>query len=496
VSVHQAGVGQESSAERSRVALARFAAFLEQEGTLVIVVTAFVIALITHLRLALEVDGWMALLSGRVIAQHGLPTHNTLTLWAHGHHWTDQQWLAQFVLYQLERLGGLRLVLLVHAALTAAGLAVAAALARRLGGSARSTNWVCIPVLAAYWRSAVVMRPQSFSYVLFAAVLWLLLDDRGLRSRRIYLVLPLLVLWANLHGSVVVGAALVSLYGLVELVGTLRRSRLDLGARPIVLLIVPWLCLLASPYAASLPGYYREILFSGGFGSYVTEWAPTTLTYWSVPFYLLVVGGLWLLGRSSRQVSAFEALAFLGLIILGFDAGRNCVWLALFALILLPRLLDALRSPAVEPRRLNRILAVAMLVGVVVATGGVAAKSDSWFTQAFPSAASDAAAATAGSNDRIFANEEYADWLIWKHPELAGRLAYDSRFELLTQAQLQAVSRFRGVSGNWLRTAAGYTVFVLDRQLDRDAVRALLRRGVARVVHTDGNVIVLRRTAA
>jgi hypothetical protein len=462
----------------------------------VIVVTAFAIALITHLRISMEVDGWMALLSGRVIAQHGLPSHNMLTVWAHGHTWTDQQWLAQYVLYELERLGGIRLVLLVHAALTAAGLAGAVALARRLGGSARSTTWVCLPVLAAYWRSAVVMRPQTFSYVLFVGVLWLLLDDQRLRSRRIYLVLPLLVLWANLHGSVVVGAALVSLYALVELVETLRRGRHDLGTRPLILLIVPWLCLLASPYAASLPGYYREVLFSGGFGSYVTEWAPTTLTYWSIPFYLLAVGGLWLLGRSSREVSAFEALAFLGLTVLGFDAGRNCVWLALFALILLPRLLDQLRSPAVEPRRLNRMLAVAMLAGVVVATGGVAAKNGSWFTQSFPAAASDTASATARSNDRIFANEEYADWLIWKHPELAGRVAYDSRFELLTQAQLRAISRFRGVSGNWLRTAAGYSVFVLDRQLDRDVVKELLRRGVARVVRTDGNVIVLRRTAA
>src|SRR5262249_13169458 len=162
--------------------------------------------------------------------------------------------------------------------------------------------------------------------------------------------LALLVLWANLHGSVVVGAALVSGYGLLELVGSLRR-RQGLPPRALVLFVAPWLCMFVSPYAASLPAYYREVLFSGGFGSYVTEWAPTTLTYWSVPFYLLVVGGLWLLGRSSRQVSAFEGFAFLGLTILGFDAARNCVWLALFALILLPRLVDTLRSPAVEPRR-------------------------------------------------------------------------------------------------------------------------------------------------
>ena len=57
---------------------------LENDGTVVVVVAAFAAVLITHLRTALAPDGWMALLSGRVVAQHGLPSHDTLTIWAHG----------------------------------------------------------------------------------------------------------------------------------------------------------------------------------------------------------------------------------------------------------------------------------------------------------------------------------------------------------------------------------------------------------------------------
>src|SRR5262245_9493193 len=82
-------------------------AFLEANGTLVLVIGAFAAVLITHLRTALASDAWMALLSGRVVAEHGLPSHDTLTVWAHGHDWVDQQWLAQYVLYELERAGGL-----------------------------------------------------------------------------------------------------------------------------------------------------------------------------------------------------------------------------------------------------------------------------------------------------------------------------------------------------------------------------------------------------
>ncbi len=455
-------------------------------------VAAFGIVLITHLRTALAADGWMALLSGRVVAQHGLPSHDTLTIWAHGRQWVDQQWLAQLLLYGLDRLGGLPLALLVHASLVIAALGGAAALARRRGGSARSATWVAVPVLIAYWPEAVVMRPQSFAYLLFVAVLWLLVDELRQPSRRVYLVLPILALWANLHGSVVVGAAVVSAFAVPAIAASLRSRPRTVHARSLVLLLAPWLCVLASPYATSLLHYYR-LIFSSGFGSYVTEWAPTTLTLAHAPVYLLALGGLWLFGRTGNRASWFEKLAFLGLTLLAFDAVRNAVWLALFSLVVLPRLIDAIRAPAVEPKRLNRLLALAMLALVLVATLGVAFEPESWFTQGYPAAAGNAAVATAGAHGRIFANESYADWLVFEHPQLAGRIAYDSRFELLTSRQLRSVQGFRNLVAGWRGTVRGYSALVLNRQDDARPIAALVRTKEARVVARRGPVVVLRQ---
>jgi hypothetical protein len=473
--------------------LARVGRVLEEDGTVVVVVAAFAAVLITHLRTALAADGWMALLSGRVVAQHGLPSHDTLTIWAQGRNWVDQQWLAQYVLYELDRLGGLQFVLLVHALLVTLGLGGAAVLARRLGGSARSVTWTALPVLVAFWPGAAIMRPQSFAYALFVGVLWLLFDDLRTQSRRVYLVLPLLVLWANLHGSVIVGAALVSGYALVEIASSLWRKPRTVHPRSLVLLVAPWLCMLASPYATQLPHYYRTIL-SSSFGSYVTEWAPTTLTLVHAPIYVLALGGLWLYGRTRGKASLFEQLAFVGLALLAFGAVRNAVWLALFSLIVLPRLMDTLRAPAVEPKRINRMLAIAMIAGVVLATVVVAFQSRSWFTkEQYPVAAENAAATVAGANGRIFANERYADWLVFEHPQLAGRIAYDSRFELLTSRQLRSVTEFRNRVDGWRSTIGGYSVLVLDKADDQQPIRALLRAKEARVVARRGPVVVLQR---
>lgn len=491
--MHQHAASATTEADRRSGLAARVSAGLEENGTLVLVVAAFAAVLITHLRTALAADGWMALLSGRVVAQHGLPSHDTLTVWAHGHQWVDQQWLAQLILYGLDRLGGLQLVLLFHAAIVTAGLAGAAVLARRLGGSARSATWVGLVVMLAFWPGAAVMRPQSFAYLLFVAAAWLLLDKLRQPSRSVYLVLPLLVLWANLHGSAIVGSALVSAFAVAEIADSAWKPPRSVRARSVVLLLAPWLCLLASPYATSLPHYYREI-FSSNFSSYVTEWAPTTLTLLHAPIYLLALGGLWLLGRTRGHASVFETLAFIGLSVLAFDAVRNAVWLALFSLIALPRLLDTLRAPAVEPRRMNRMLAIAMLAGVGVATIGVAFEPISWFTkQQYPAAAENAAAAAAGSSGRVFANEAYADWLVFEHPQLAGRIAYDSRFELLTSRQLSSVTKFRNLVAGWRDTLRGYSVFVLNRDDDAQPIKALLRAKEARIVMRRGSIVVLRR---
>src|SRR5205823_9550553 len=141
---------------------------LEENGLLVIVLGAFAIVLVLALRHELVVDGWMALVSGRWIVQHGLPSHDALTVFAHGHRWIDQQWLAQLSLYGLWRLGGIKLALLVHTLLVTSGIVGAAMFARTRGATALSVTSVAIPVLVAYYPVASVMRPQSLALPLFA----------------------------------------------------------------------------------------------------------------------------------------------------------------------------------------------------------------------------------------------------------------------------------------------------------------------------------------
>jgi hypothetical protein len=282
---------------------------------------------------------------------------------------------------------------------------------------------------------------------------------------------------------------LVSLDGVVGMIQQRRPN-----GRGLALLLAPWACVFASPYGPHLPTYYEKILVGGDFKQFVTEWAPTTLTAQTAAVYLVVLGGFWLIGRAGGSAPLLDQLAFVLTSVLAFEAVRNTVWIGLVALAVLPALVDRLRNaPAEEPARLNRVLSVTILATLVIAVAGVAAKSNGWFTTGFPSAAAKAAATAAGPRGRVYASSPYADWLLWSRPELAGRVAYDARFELLSAAQLRGIAEFQNRVGNWQATARRFSVFVLDPRADHALEQSFRHVLPARVVFSSPQVVVLRR---
>ena len=192
-----------------------------------------------------------------------------------GRPWQDQQWLAHLCGYGLDVLGGLRLVSLVDACLLVGALLIAMVAARRLGGSPTWTTAIAAPVMLLLLPTPV--RSQAFAMPLFAALIWLLARDARQADRRIWLVLPLLALWANVHGSVLLGSALVLLRCAIG-IGIAARTRDARGLRrPLALALAALLAPFASPYGFSLLQYYRATVTSGGFHDLIAEWAGTDL---------------------------------------------------------------------------------------------------------------------------------------------------------------------------------------------------------------------------
>ena len=95
---------------------------------------------------------------------------------------------------------------------------------------------------------------------------------------------------------------------------------------------------------------------------------------------------------------------------------------------------------------------------------------------------------------RVFANERYADWLLFNDPALTGRVAYDIRFELLPKRTFKSIVTFRSEHGyDWQAVTRGYGLLVLDTAGDSGAVTLFEKLHGTRVLYHDRNVVVLQR---
>jgi hypothetical protein len=479
----------------------RLLGWLETQSLFVAGVAGVAIVTLATIPLHLGQDGWLALVGGRYIASHGVPSVDTLNILTHGARWLDQQWLAQLLLYRVDQLGGLFLYGAVYVTLTSVSLGAAIAAARSLGGTERTVLWTLIPSAFLYIAGSFAIRTQGLAYPLFVAVLCLLAREVREPSRwRVYLVLPLLVVWANLHGSVTLGVGLAVLYGITLLVEDVRNHRLRrFRMRTIVFLLVPSLCLFATPYGFSIVSYYRETLLNPTFSQLIVEWRPvTSVMMIAVPCLGLAGAVLWLLGRSWKRTPLFDQLALLLLAAGAVFAVRNISWFGLATLMLLPTCIAGLvneRGAAPRRSRLNLAiasLALAALAGSVIAT---ALRPASWYEHTYNprTLASVEAIVKQDPKARIFADVRYSDWLLWHDPALAGRLAYDTRLELLTARQLRAIAGLGEViAPHAYNILAPFNVLVLDRS---DAFTKLLlsRPGVHVVSKNRDAVIALTR---
>jgi hypothetical protein len=307
---------------------------------------------------------------------------------------------------------------------------------------------------------------------------------------RLALALAILCLWANLHGSVILGAALLALRGAGDLFAEIRARRIP-GLKALAATVLPWPCLLVTPFPLGVPHYYAETVFNPAFGQYLQQWQPSTLSIGSLPLYVLAFGFVWLMARAGSRFSRFEKLAGLVLVAFALLAVRNWVWLALGAVALFPAALDraTTRRPRPVPVALNQVFAMAGLLFTLLA--GVVLASSRSFTTKFPDPAARAVArlAAADPRERIFASARWGDWLLWKEPQLAGRIAYDARAELLTSSEIKTAALFRATPGLLPQIRRRYKIFLVDRT-DEPAVYATLRRE-GRVAYDNGDTLVV-----
>jgi hypothetical protein len=241
----------------------------------------------------MQTDTWWQLRAGRDMWASGhILLTDTYSHTAAGAFWVNHEWLAEVVFYGLYRLGGLGLLTIFCAGLIAAGWMFSWSLRH---GPARPAFVLFLAALvssAGWWEP----RPHAFSLLFIPLMLFLLV-----RRRDVWLP-ALFLLWAQCHGGVLLGFALLGVA-----LGARVALRPRAWLRSAAVLLACALAMTATPLGI---GFWTEIPRSlSRINQYpLDEWARPELTELVlIPFWLIAAAYVTAVVRQLRRLGDVTA---------------------------------------------------------------------------------------------------------------------------------------------------------------------------------------------
>ena len=227
---------------------------------------------------------------------------------------------------------------------------------RRADAADAPSALVLLLVGVAAAQSLLIVRGQLFSLALFPVLVLILRNQARLPSEAVWLLPPLFALWSNLHGGVLVGVAVAGSYLLLH---RLRRT-------PVTAIAVSCASLGAVLLTPSLLDTRSTTRACWERGSRRARglWAPLSLDMPLDVAFLLAGIPLVVAALASRP-RLWELVALTCLAAMTIEAGRNAVWLVLFAATPAAAWLTGSRQWRLHPPRFLTAVLAACLAGVL-----------------------------------------------------------------------------------------------------------------------------------
>jgi hypothetical protein len=299
---------------------------------------------------------WLPAL-GRIIVDRGEIPDGVPYASAPSAEWHNVPVLAELILRGMTSIAGDRGLLLAQVAAVAAALAMLAWDLRRERADDFGGALMLLVVVVGALPTLLVIRSQLFSLLLFPALIALLRSEVRVPSRRVWLLLPLLALWSNLHGAVLLGFGVAASYLILE------RGRRQ-PALAAAVLGGSALAVCATPALEHTPDYYAGVLHNEAARRGVQLWAPLSLT--SGFDIVLLAAGLTLVVLALRgRPALWETVALAALAILTIRTARSGVWLLFFAAA------PAARALRFSAGRSLRLAAPALVLTVALTAFGL-----------------------------------------------------------------------------------------------------------------------------
>lgn len=330
------------------VARDRSRAYLSARALLVFVFLLLIFTVAA--RQIIDPDFWWHLKTGQLLVEtRSLPHTDIYSVQFFGKEWITHEWLAEILIYLVYRASGFGGLIVTFALLITAGFAIAyrrcasevghpyvAGAALLLGALAAAPTWG--------------VRPQVFSFLLASVFLTVLTEyQKGFGAgqgwagkQAIWWLVPLMVLWVNLHAGFAMGIVLI----LLTIIGIALDKVVNEGdsisrvwrlVRPLCFVLLACVAaVLLNPNGARLYSYPFETLTSQAMMKYIEEWrSPDFHELMFQPLALLILSVFAALALSSKRIRLSQLLLLLATGWAALRSGRNVPFFVLVAMPLL-----------------------------------------------------------------------------------------------------------------------------------------------------------------
>ncbi|TMH29733.1 MAG: hypothetical protein E6H66_19475 [Betaproteobacteria bacterium] len=334
----------------------------------------FLLLLVNGNALLNDSDTYWHIAVGRRILDHNtFPRVDIYSFTKAGEPWISTSWLAQVLYAGTYEIGGWAGPAILAATCIAGTFAL---LAFILGRRIRSIYAVMIALVALpVSASHFLARPHVLALPVMLAWVNGLLEASEKRGPPSFWLLPLMVLWANLHGGFIFGLALIVPFAFDALWNAKAWQRGPLALRWIVFGACAFAACCATPYGLESILAARKILELGELLNLIAEWSPTDFSHFSIfeaCVLALIAGSLYF----GVKLSPPRIVLLLGLFHMALSHVRNA---DIFALLLpLVTLTPVSSQFGLQADRFGKMIfpiaSAAMMVAVLgVSTWAVAA---------------------------------------------------------------------------------------------------------------------------
>jgi hypothetical protein len=374
----------------------------------------YALLLVSGTRLLNDSDTYWQIAAGQwILDHHALPRVDIYSFTRSGEPWTSSSWLAQVLFAGSYRIAGWTGPIVLASTCIAATFAM---LAWILGRCIPQTYAIAIALASLLLSNGhFFARPHVLALPVMLAWAYGLMSASERREPPSFWLLPLISLWANLHGGFVFGLVLVGAFAIDALWNADDAQQRPLALRWALFGFGALIACCTTPYGWGSILAARQILDLGELLHLIYEWMPvnfSSLGAFEMSILALIAGALY----SGVKLSPPRIALVLGLLHMALSHVRNA---ELFALLLPIVVLTPVSSQfALEPARLSRmtvpLASAAMLVVMLgAATWAFAARA----AFAPPEGQSPAAAVDAMMAHhprRILNDLPFGGYLIWR----------------------------------------------------------------------------------